>query len=202
MAGKKGKTKEKILDAALEAFASSGYEATSMREIAGKLGFGKSALYKHYESKEDIWNALLDEMEAYYGERFGSADNLPPTPKSLDELEALSLRMLDFTIHDERIVLTRRLLLTEQFRNERAAALAADHFLTTTENIFTTIFQNMMDAGLLRRDDPAMLAFAFTAPISALILQCDREPQMEPELIERARAFIRHFIETYGVSAR
>ena len=32
-----------------------------------------------------------------------------------------------------------------------------------------------MDKGLLRRDDPAMLAFAYTAPISALIHLCDRE---------------------------
>jgi len=32
----------------------------------------KSAMYKHFESKEDIWNTLLDEMIAYYDEHFGS----------------------------------------------------------------------------------------------------------------------------------
>ena len=35
----------------------------------------------------------------------------------------------------------------------------------------------MMDKGLIRRDDPAMLAFAYTTPISALIHLCDREPE-------------------------
>ena len=34
-----------------------------------------------------------------------------------------------------------------------------------------------MDKGLILRDDPAMLAFAYTTPISALIHLCDREPE-------------------------
>ena len=33
-----------------------------------------------YESKEEIWNALPNQMISYYGERFGSAEHLPPVP--------------------------------------------------------------------------------------------------------------------------
>jgi hypothetical protein len=55
----------------------------------------------------------------------------------------------------------------------------------------------MMDKGLLLRDDPAMLAFAYTAPISALIHLCDREPEKTDEAIQRIEAFSRHFIATY-----
>lgn len=64
----------------------------------------------------------------------------------------------------------------------------------------TSLFAGMMNKGLLRRDDPAMLAFAYTAPISALIHLCDREPEMTDEAIARAEAFSRHFIKTYGVT--
>ena len=56
----------------------------------------------------------------------------------------------------------------------------------------------MMDKGLIKRDDPAMLAFAYTAPISALIHQCDREPENTEEAIAQAEAFSRHFVKVYG----
>ena len=64
-------TRERILAAALELFSERGYAGTNIRELSASLGMGKSSLYRHFESKEDIWNALLDEMIAYYGARFG-----------------------------------------------------------------------------------------------------------------------------------
>ena len=67
-------TKERILARALELFAQNGYAGTNVRELAASLGIVKSALYKHFASKEDIWNALLDEMIAYYAARFGSQE--------------------------------------------------------------------------------------------------------------------------------
>ena len=41
-------TKERIFETALELFAQNGYLGTSMNDIAGRLGFTKAALYKHY----------------------------------------------------------------------------------------------------------------------------------------------------------
>ena len=55
-------TKERILAAALEMFSQKGYEGTNIRELSASLGLVKSGIYKHYESKEDIWNSLLDRM--------------------------------------------------------------------------------------------------------------------------------------------
>ena len=57
----------------------------------------------------------------------------------------------------------------------------------------------MMAKGLLRKDNPEMLAFAYTAPISTLIHLCDREPDKTEEAIARVEAFSRHFVKTYGV---
>ena len=53
--------------------------------------------------------------------------------------------MLDFTLHDKRVIPTRRLLLKEQFRDERARHFAALHFLNGTKEIYTKIFAKMMD---------------------------------------------------------
>ena len=153
-------TKERILAAALEMFSKNGYAGTNIRELSASLGLVKSGVYKHYESKEAIWNALLDQMIAYYGEHFGSS---------------------------------------EQFRDDRARELATKHFLTGLTEIFTHIFAGMMDKGLILRDDPAMLAFAYTTPISALIHLCDREPEKTEGAIAQIEAFSRHFIAAYGV---
>ena len=192
-------TKERILAAALEMFSKNGYAGTNIRELSASLGLVKSGIYKHYESKEAIWNALLDQMIAYYGEHFGSPEHLPPVPDSLEGLVAMTMQMVNFTVHDEKVIMTRKVLTLEQFRDSRARELATKHFLTGLTDIFTRIFTSMMAKGLLRKDNPEMLAFAYTAPISTLIHLCDREPDKTEEAIARVEAFSRHFVKTYGV---
>ena len=193
-------TRERILAAALELFSERGFAGTNIRELSALLGMGKSSLYRHFESKEAIWNALLDEMIAYYDARFGSSEHLPPVPESLEGLVRMTMQMANFTIRDEKIIKTRKLLSIEQYRDERAKALATKHFLTGLTDMFTPIFSAMMDRGLLRRDDARELAFAYTAPISALIHLCDREPEKTEETIAQIEAFSRHFIKTYGMT--
>ena len=193
-------TKERILAAALELFSKNGYAGTNIRELTASLGLVKSAMYKHFESKEDIWNTLLDEMIAYYDTHFGSPEHLPPVPDILDELAEMTRQMVNFTVHDEKVVMTRKLLTIEQFRDERARDLATKHFLTGLKDMFTPIFRGMMDKGLIHREDPAMVAFAYTAPISALIHMCDREPEKTEGTMAQVDAFVRHFIRTYEVT--
>ncbi|MBR0081510.1 MAG: TetR/AcrR family transcriptional regulator [Clostridia bacterium] len=191
-------TKERILVAALEMFSQNGYAGTNIRELSASLGLVKSGVYKHYESKAAIWNALLDEMIAYYAEHFGSIEHLPPVPDSPEGLVTMTMQMVNFTVHDEKIIMTRKVLTLEQFRDERARELATKHFLTGLTELFAHIFAGMMDKGLLRKDDPKMLAFAYTAPISALIHLCDREPDQKEEALAQIEAFGRHFIAVYG----
>ena len=174
-------TKERILAAALDLFSQNGYAGTNIRELMASLGLAKSSTYRHFESKEEIWNALLDEMTVYYGERFGSPEHLPPVPDSLEELVSLTMHMAEITVRDEKIVKTRKLLSIEQFRDGRARELATKHFLTGIE-----------------RDDPAMLAFSYTAPITALIHLCDREPEKTEDAMARIEAFSRHFCRICG----
>ena len=141
-------------------------------------------------------------MIAYYDARFGSPERLPPVPDSLEGLVMMTMRMADFTIHDEKVMMTRKVLAIEQFRDERAKKLATKHFLTGLTQMFTHVFSGMMEKGLLKRDDPAMLAFAYTAPISGLIHLCDREPEKTPEAMEQIEAFSRHFVKVYGLTQR
>ena len=54
--------REQILAAATEAFARSGFAATSLDEIAGQAGVTRVILYRHFDSKADLYQAVLDRM--------------------------------------------------------------------------------------------------------------------------------------------
>jgi len=55
-------TRSEILEVAAELFGDRGYDATSLREIAERLGITKAALYYHFRSKDDILRALVEPM--------------------------------------------------------------------------------------------------------------------------------------------
>ena len=59
--GDKGRrTAERILDAAEEAFAEKGFEGTTLRDVAGRVGIRIPSLYNHFESKEALYAAVLE----------------------------------------------------------------------------------------------------------------------------------------------
>ncbi|HEY3880951.1 MAG TPA: TetR/AcrR family transcriptional regulator [Trebonia sp.] len=62
-AGRRGDTRARIQQVALELFSEQGYERTSLREVAERLGVTKAALYYHFKSKEDI---VLSFTEDYF----------------------------------------------------------------------------------------------------------------------------------------
>ncbi len=57
-------TRSRIQDVALELFTEQGYEATSLREIAERLGVTKAALYYHFKTKDDIVASLIEDRAA------------------------------------------------------------------------------------------------------------------------------------------
>ncbi len=58
-------TRQRLLDAALQVFASNGFERATIDEIVREAGFSKGAFYVHFESKEDLfWDMLSERIEA------------------------------------------------------------------------------------------------------------------------------------------
>ncbi|MER3460463.1 MAG: TetR family transcriptional regulator, partial [candidate division GAL15 bacterium] len=58
-AGRKERTRARILEAARRVFARSGYHGTLMDQVAQEAGLSKGALYVHFPSKEELFLALL-----------------------------------------------------------------------------------------------------------------------------------------------
>ena len=190
-------TKEKILDAALTLFAENGYDGTSVEQIATEVGIKAPSLYKHYKGKEDILNALIDSAEVRYEEMFGSEKNTGKVPQSSEEFIQVTMKRIAFTIKDPVIRKTRMLLVQEQFRNERIAEVTTRHQLDGIQRMFAKIIEGMMDKGMVKKDDPSLLAIELTAPAVLWIAQADRQPQYEGEVMENIEKHMRHFCDVY-----
>ena len=57
-----GERRDQILDVAVQVFAKRGYHGTSMNEVAEAAGVTKPVLYQHFDSKQDLYLALLDDV--------------------------------------------------------------------------------------------------------------------------------------------
>jgi AcrR family transcriptional regulator len=107
---REGDTKAEIRAVALELFTERGYDATSLREIAERLGITKAALYYHYRNKEDIIHSLLDAYLDNVDELRRWAQQQERTPAT--RAEALA-RWTDF-VRSEGVPLTRFLHNNQQ----------------------------------------------------------------------------------------
>ena len=190
-------TKEKILDAALTLFAENGYDGTSVEQIAHIVGIKAPSLYKHYKGKEDILNALIDSAEARYEEMFGSEKKIGKVPQSQKEFIKVTMERISFTMHDPVIRKTRMLLVQEQFRNERISEVTTRHQLDGVQRMFAKIIKGMMDEGLVKKDDPKLLAVELTAPAVLQIARSDRQPQCGEECMKYIEKHLRHFCKIY-----
>ncbi len=75
-------TRQRIQAVALELFAEQGYDKTSLREIAERLGVTKAALYYHFKSKEDIVSSLVEDFFGQIDALIGWGSSLPRTPET------------------------------------------------------------------------------------------------------------------------
>jgi AcrR family transcriptional regulator len=72
-----GSTRSRIQAVALELFTEQGYEKTSLREIAERLGVTKAALYYHFKSKDDIVNSVVEDRIDRFDELIKWAQDQP-----------------------------------------------------------------------------------------------------------------------------
>lgn len=66
-------TRERLLTAARELFGESGYEATSIEAVLARSGVARGALYHHFESKAELFDAVVERVFVEIAERTGAA---------------------------------------------------------------------------------------------------------------------------------
>jgi AcrR family transcriptional regulator len=81
-----GDTRSRLRQLALQLFAEQGYEKTSLREIAERLGVTKAALYYYFKSKEDIVRSLVEDYMAEIDDLIAWAKDQPRDPATRAEI--------------------------------------------------------------------------------------------------------------------
>ena len=175
-------------------FAENGYRGTNLRDLAARLNLSKSALYKHFKSKEDIWDSLLDYMDDYYNRHFDAAYNNRPIPDSIESFVEGAMRTVRFTITDESVAAGRRLVMSEQFHSRRAGSMVTTRYVRKVREKYITIFEGMMKKGLIEKDDPEFLSILFVSPVSEMINLADHEPERQERILDEIESFIVIFI--------
>lgn len=191
-------TKERILYSALNLFAEKGYDGVGVDLIAENAGLKGPSLYRHYKGKEDIFNSLIDMAIFHYEEGFGSKMNPGEFPKTIDELIENAMKKIQFTMHDDIVRKTRRILLMEQFRSKRIAEIATRYYFENFQQVYTGILSGLMENGSIKKGNPELLALEFTSPVSLLIQVYDRQPEREEEVLNKIRKHFEHFAKEYA----
>ena len=198
----RGNTKQEILDAALELFSVQGFEATSIAQIAGAVGIRKASLYSHFENKQAILDALVQEVLEQYEEHslFARADWEKDTgnpPQTSEDAVQMIQGQIRYILHDPAISRARKMLVIEQFQNPELAKLQTKQNYSDVLRYFTGLVKQLIRQGVLAEDDPEIMAAQFCLPISVWINLCDREPERETEVMEIVSKHIRQFFRLY-----
>ncbi|WP_405438878.1 TetR/AcrR family transcriptional regulator [Streptomyces avidinii] len=111
---RRGDTRQRIQDVALELFAEQGYEKTSLREIAERLEVTKAALYYHFKTKEDIIISIFEDLTRPIDELITWAEGQPRTLETKREVlrrysEAMAAGAVLYRFMQENQATTREL---------------------------------------------------------------------------------------------
>jgi AcrR family transcriptional regulator len=159
----RGETRDRILDVALELFNEQGYDKTSLREIAERLGVTKAALYYHFERKEDILLELHLRLHALGSELLDELDRIGD-----DALAAAAWPQLVDTFIDQ-VLANRDLFLLHQ-RNQSAfeAIVGNERHQAENEDIEER-FRRFLTSPAIPLGDRVRMACSIGAVFAALM---------------------------------
>ena len=173
MATRERNTKEKILEKALKLFSISGYMGTSMNEIAATLGVTKAALYKHYTSKQEILDSIVERMNQMDEERAkeyempeGSMEEVIKGYQNtaLEKIQEYTKAQFEHWTKEEFSSCFRKMLTLEQYRDPQLTRLYQNYLVDGPVRYMESIFAGMTG----NKQEARQLALDFYGPIFLL----------------------------------
>lgn len=190
-------TKEKILLTSLKLFAQDGYEAVSISKISGELGMAKSALYKHYKNKRDIFDSVINRMDELDYERAreynmpeGNMDEIIKGYRkiSIDKIRIYTEAQFKHWTEEEFPSLFRRMLTLEQYRNQEMADLYQKYLVSGPIEYMTYLFAGITG----KKEEAKQLAIEFYGPIFLMYSLYDNKRE-EDDLAEMLKKHVDRF---------
>lgn len=187
-------TRQRLLDAALELFATQGYTATTVRQIAGSAGVTDPAIYAHFSGKKEIFDTLLAEAgpalltdQGYELEEMGRQEPGKVLPLVFERLVS--------AWDNPRVRLFTSVLLREASGDIRAA-------LDAVRALLRPVMETWVESGHLRDDvDVDLLTWELVGPLAAIRLTMLNASSSKEDRA-RGRALAGRHVEYFLSTAR
>ena len=194
-------TKEQIIETALELFSQKGFLGTSMSDIASQLKITKGALYKHYESKQQILEQIIERMAKLDLERAKKYE-MPETEQKkfaeayihipTEKIRKYSIAQFRHWTEENFSAKFRKMLTLEQFRSKEMSDLYQNYLGTGPLEYMTKIFKKMTKS----KPKARQLALEFYGPIFILYSVYDgAEENAKKSVFVQLENHIKNFIE-------
>lgn len=197
-------TKDRILEVALDLFSKRGYSDVYVDEIASEVGIKAPSLYKHYKNKQEIFDSCVN----MFYEKMTKIRNdllLPGTINSdlsyssvdTNMIVKFSISLFMFYLKDEVASKFRRMLMIERYRNSELNTMYENLFINGALSYEEKIFSNLIKEGVMKEEDPHVLAIRFYSPIFYLLQKYDMHLEKEDEAKKEFTLLIEEFCKNY-----
>jgi AcrR family transcriptional regulator len=152
-----------LLDAAMAEFFEKGFESARLEDIAARAGVSKGTIYLYFDSKEDIFQALVKGVPQANIDRL--TDLVQDTSVPADMLLRRFLTLLGGLIRDERMKKFPRLLIAEAGRFPHLADVYRESVISRGAGILSSVIERGVAEGRFHAVNPMHAAYAAVAPV-------------------------------------
>ncbi|WP_165048469.1 MULTISPECIES: TetR/AcrR family transcriptional regulator [unclassified Adlercreutzia] len=198
-AGPARDTRNDILNAAMDLFATRGFAATTVKDIATRVGIKDASLYNHFKSKRAIFDAIIERelarlqtlLDQDSASRETTNDPDLSYTRSEDDLEAFVFSSYRAFFEKAGLICLRKMLTVNQFEDPRAGELYQAVFIEQPLRQQTALFDCMVSRGLFAQCNTRLAAYELHGAAFVLLSQNLSWAEAMPRLRALLRAFER-----------
>ena len=191
------RTRQAILDAALDLFADKGFFGTSLRDVATKVGVRESALYNYFPGKDALFEALLAAHHESKAELLAPLLE-EPIADARAMLLQLAYGMLESFVEPREQKLF-RILMSDGIRLAKVGRINLPERMGHRRQRLNDLIRRLIKDGWLRRGDVNVLGLAFVSPL--VVWRQMHAIDADSPLIRNPRAFARQHVEQFLLGA-
>ena len=147
-------TQQKLLDAAVEAFAENGFKGTSTRDIADRAGVHHPLITYHFKNKEQLWRAAADrvfrEFNLSLAQTMADAEDLDPKSRASEFVRT-------YVRHSHNNPALHKIILQESSHPSDRLDWLVDRHVKPLFNEAVKSLRELQDIGVAPQGNPALL---------------------------------------------
>ncbi len=152
--------RDAILEAAKQAFLGHGFAAANLDDIAAAASASKVTIYSHFNSKENLFTCVLQQVIAAHSVGGPPLDPAVDSSELHSVLTAIGIDLIE-TVLDEEVLALRRIMIAEQPRHPAFADLWRRTTVVAATDSLTDYFAALQVRGTIADTDPRAVASQF-----------------------------------------